>query len=113
MLVVSSAPKVPPPSCVLPYISDKDRHTSLYIASQNSHHKVVKFLVEKGRNVNAIGEFSSETSASILCAQHSSPKSQTWTDTEIKVHRKTKCACRCFCFTTAGAHLVCNFIGLV
>ncbi|KAJ7797526.1 hypothetical protein B0H14DRAFT_55021 [Mycena olivaceomarginata] len=34
-------------------MSDKDGSTSLHIASQNTHLEVVKFLVEKGTDINA------------------------------------------------------------
>jgi ankyrin repeat protein len=45
-----------------------DRYTSLHLASQNSHLEIVKFLVEKGTNVDARREFSLETSDSLMGA---------------------------------------------
>jgi ankyrin repeat protein len=56
------------PSHVLTGISDKDGYTSVYLASQNGHLEVVKFLVEKGANINASHEFRSETSGTIMGA---------------------------------------------
>jgi ankyrin repeat protein len=53
---------------VLTWFSDKDGYTSLHLASQNGHLEVVKFLVEKGANINASREFSSGTSDSIMGA---------------------------------------------
>jgi ankyrin repeat protein len=57
MLLVSSPQKLLTPSRVLTWISDKNGYTSLHLASQNSHLEVVKFLVEKGANINASREF--------------------------------------------------------
>jgi ankyrin repeat protein len=68
MLVVSPVMELLTPLHVLTWISDKDGCTSLCRASQNGHLKVVKFLLEKGANVNASGEFNSETSGSLMCA---------------------------------------------
>jgi ankyrin repeat protein len=68
MLAVSSARKLFTPSCVLTQISEKDGYTSLYKACQYGHLEVVKFLVDKGANINASREFSSETFDPIMCA---------------------------------------------
>jgi ankyrin repeat protein len=46
---------------------------SLHLASQNGHLEVVKFLVEKGTNVSASRELSSEMSDSIMGA-HLEPR---------------------------------------
>jgi ankyrin repeat protein len=65
---VSSPHKLLTPSWVFTSISEKHGYSSLYLASENGHLEVVRFLVEKGANINATREFSLKTSDPIMVA---------------------------------------------